>query len=284
MKRLVVRVGEHQYDALIGAGLLAEIDRFVRQLLPNERCAVITDENVGSRYGDIVLESLRRAGCVATLLTVPFGEGTKSFAQAGALCEKLSAAGLDRSSFLVSLGGGVIGDLVGFVASIFLRGIPYVSIPTTLLAQIDSSDQQEAGVNAAAGEKSHRHVTSSGAGPSPIPTLCARCPNASGMKVSPKRSSTESCAMQNFSNRSGRVDRWKTRRSSSRETSRSRRRSWRKMSASEKDVRALLNFGHTHRACDRAGRRLPAIFCTVKRSAWEWSRRRGFRFGAPAYR
>ena len=148
----MVRVGEHRYEALIGSGLLAEIGRLVRQLLPNERCAVITDENVRRSMVHIVLESLRRAGCAATLLTVPSGEGTKSFAQAGALCEQLSAAGLDRWSFLVSLGGGVVGDLTGFVASIFLRGIPYVSLPTTLLAQVDSCIGGKTGVNSAAGK------------------------------------------------------------------------------------------------------------------------------------
>ena len=80
------------------------------------------------------------------------GEGAKSIAQAGALCEQLSVAGLDRSSFLVSLGGGVIGDLTGFVASIFLRGIPYVTAPTTLLAQVDGCIGGKTGVNSSAGK------------------------------------------------------------------------------------------------------------------------------------
>ncbi len=99
-----------------------------------------------------MLESLRQSGFEAELLTVPAGEETKSMAQAAALCEKLSAIGLDRSSFLVSLGGGVVGDLAGFVAAIYLRGIPYVSIPTTLLAQIDSCIGGKTGVNSSAGK------------------------------------------------------------------------------------------------------------------------------------
>ena len=100
----------------------------------------------------MVCESLRQASFRPELIAIAAGEGSKSIAQAGALCEQLSAAGLDRSSFLVSLGGGVVGDLAGFVASIFLRGIPYVSVPTTLLAQVDSSIGGKTGVNSGAGK------------------------------------------------------------------------------------------------------------------------------------
>jgi 3-dehydroquinate synthetase len=95
---------------------------------------------------------LRDAGFRPELITIAAGEGAKSIAQASALCDQLSAAGLDRSSFLVSLGGGVLGDLTGFVASIYMRGIPYVSLPTTLLAQVDGCIGGKTGVNSSAGK------------------------------------------------------------------------------------------------------------------------------------
>ena len=117
-----------------------------------QRCALLADEQVAPLFADVVLESLRGSSFHAELIVIPAGEETKSMAQAAALCEKLGALGLDRSSFLVSLGGGVVGDLAGFVASIYFRGIPYVSIPTTLLAQIDSCIGGKTGVNSSAGK------------------------------------------------------------------------------------------------------------------------------------
>ncbi|HEY3661692.1 MAG TPA: 3-dehydroquinate synthase, partial [Chthoniobacterales bacterium] len=117
-----------------------------------ERCAVVTDANVARLFAETVCASLREAGFHPELITIAAGEGSKSLVQAGALCEQLGAAGLDRSSFLVALGGGVVGDLAGFVASIYLRGIPYVSLPTTLLAQVDSCIGGKTGVNSPAGK------------------------------------------------------------------------------------------------------------------------------------
>ena len=152
VRTVEVRAGQHSYEVLIGAGLLEDIGSFVRRKLHGQRCAILADEHVVPLFGNVVLESLREAGFNAELLAIPAGEEAKSMAQAAALCEKLSALGLDRSSFLVSLGGGVVGDLVGFVASIYFRGIPYVSIPTTLLAQIDSCIGGKTGVNSSAGK------------------------------------------------------------------------------------------------------------------------------------
>jgi 3-dehydroquinate synthase len=148
-----VRVaGGQRYEALIGPSLLEKAGALCRQLLRGPRCAVIADETVAPLFAQPVLQSLTNAGFAAELLTVPAGETSKTMAQANALCERLSAAGLDRSSFLVSLGGGVVGDLAGFVASIFLRGVPFVSLPTTLLAQIDSCIGGKTGVNSATGK------------------------------------------------------------------------------------------------------------------------------------
>jgi 3-dehydroquinate synthase len=113
---------------------------------------LITEANIPRPFVETVGASLQAAGFVVQLCSISGGETAKSMAQANTLCEQMSAAGLDRTSFVVSLGGGVIGDLAGFVAAIFLRGIPYVSIPTTLLAQVDSCVGGKAGVNSKAGK------------------------------------------------------------------------------------------------------------------------------------
>jgi 3-dehydroquinate synthase len=152
VRSVEVRAGEQRYEVLIGSGLLADIGSLVRRHFRSDRCAVVTDANVAPLFGETLCESLRMADLRPELIAIAPGEGSKSIAQAGALCDQLSAAGLDRTSFLVSLGGGVIGDLAGFVASIYLRGIPYVSVPTTLLAQIDSCIGGKTGVNANAGK------------------------------------------------------------------------------------------------------------------------------------
>ncbi len=152
MKTIEVLAGQHRYEALIGAGLLAEIGSFVRRRFPGDRCAVISDTNVAPLLGAKVCDHLQNAGFRPQLIAIAAGEGAKSIAQVGALCDQLSAAGLDRSSFLVSLGGGVVSDLTGFVASIYMRGIPYVSVPTTLLAQADSCIGGKTGVNSGGGK------------------------------------------------------------------------------------------------------------------------------------
>ena len=152
MKSLEIQAGEDRYRVLIGPGLLQQAGALVRPVLAGERCALIVDEKVAPLFAETLGKTLRAAGFLVHLYSVSGGEAAKSMAQAGALCEQMSAAGLDRSSFVVSLGGGVIGDLAGFVAAIFLRGIPYVSIPTTLLAQVDSCIGGKTGVNSAVGK------------------------------------------------------------------------------------------------------------------------------------
>jgi 3-dehydroquinate synthase len=152
VKSVEVRAEQHRYEALIGSGLLAEIGLLVRRHFPGDGCAVVSDANVAPLLGAKVCDSLRGAGFRPQLIAIAAGEGAKSMAQVGALCDQLGAAGLDRSSFLVSLGGGVLGDLVGFVASIYMRGVPYVAVPTTLLAQVDSCIGGKTGVNSSAGK------------------------------------------------------------------------------------------------------------------------------------
>ena len=137
---------------LVGPGLLARTGELARDGGLHGTCAVITDENVGPLHAAAVLKSLEAAGSKAVLLTVPAGEQSKCLATAEDVCDRMIEAGLDRGSFVVALGGGVIGDLAGFVAAIYQRGIPLVQIPTTIVAQVDSSIGGKTGVNARAGK------------------------------------------------------------------------------------------------------------------------------------
>ena len=137
---------------LVGPDLLARTGELARDSGLGGTCAVITDENVGPLHGAAVQNSLEAAGIRAVLLTVPAGEPSKCLATAEGLCDRMIAAGLDRGSFVVALGGGVVGDLAGFVAAIYQRGIPLVQIPTTIVAQVDSSIGGKTGVNARAGK------------------------------------------------------------------------------------------------------------------------------------
>ena len=113
---------------------------------------IISDSNVAPFFADRVKKSLTSSGFRATLITIPAGEKSKTLEQAGRVCDRMIAAGLDRRSFVVGLGGGVIGDISGFVAAIYHRGIPHVQIPTTLLAMVDSSIGGKTGVDTHAGK------------------------------------------------------------------------------------------------------------------------------------
>jgi 3-dehydroquinate synthase len=141
-----------KYDVLVGSKLLDEIGNHIATRLKLSRCAVISDEKVASLHADRVLRNLALSKFAAVTITIPPGEKSKSLEQVGAICAQMTAAGLDRSSFVVALGGGVVGDLAGFVAAIYYRGIPYVQVPTTLLAQVDSSIGGKTAVNTAAGK------------------------------------------------------------------------------------------------------------------------------------
>ena len=142
-----VRADPRRYDVLIEAGLLASAGAFVKKRLHGPCCALISDSNIAPLFADRVKQSLLSVGFQPTPVTIPAGEQSKTLAQADAICDQMIAAGLDRQSFMIGLGGGVIGDISGFVAAIFLRGIPHVQIPTTLLAMVDSSIGGKTGVN-----------------------------------------------------------------------------------------------------------------------------------------
>jgi len=119
----------------------------VKKRLHGPCCALISDSNIAPLFGDRVKQSLLSVGFQPTPVTIPAGEQSKTLAQADAICDQMIAAGLDRQSFMIGLGGGVVSDISGFVAAIFLRGIPHVQIPTTLLAMVDSSIGGKTGVN-----------------------------------------------------------------------------------------------------------------------------------------
>jgi 3-dehydroquinate synthase len=142
-----IRGGVQRYAVLIEAGLLDQVGEYVRKYLPRERCAIISDSNVVPLFIARLKKSLASAGFRPMLITIPAGEKSKTLEQAGAICDQMVAAGLDRKSFIVGLGGGVIGDISGFVAAIYHRGIPHVQIPTTLVAMVDSSIGGKTGVN-----------------------------------------------------------------------------------------------------------------------------------------
>jgi len=137
---------------LIGKQLLPQTGKRCRALGLFGRCAVISDTNVAALSSDRVKQSLAAADFQSTLITIPAGEKSKTLEQAGAICDQMIASGLDRQSFIVGLGGGVVGDISGFVAAIYHRGIPHVQVPTTLLAMVDSSIGGKTGVNTAAGK------------------------------------------------------------------------------------------------------------------------------------
>jgi 3-dehydroquinate synthase len=140
------------YPALVGSGLIASTGEEVAKRLRCPRCAIISDTNIAPLLADRVKQSLGSSGFRSTLITISAGEKSKTLEQAGAICNQMIDAGLDRQSFIVGLGGGVVGDISGFVAAIFHRGIPHVQIPTTLLAMVDSSIGGKTGVNTAAGK------------------------------------------------------------------------------------------------------------------------------------
>ncbi|MGH7351059.1 MAG: 3-dehydroquinate synthase [Candidatus Methylomirabilales bacterium] len=147
MERVTVNLGDRSYPIYIGAHVLPEVGSLVRPCDLSGRGALITNPVVGQLYGQQVLSSFEERGIALTLLEVPDGEEFKSLTIAAALYEKLLPCGLDRRSPIVALGGGVIGDLAGYVAATFMRGLPLIQIPTSLLAQVDSSVGGKVGLN-----------------------------------------------------------------------------------------------------------------------------------------
>jgi 3-dehydroquinate synthase len=151
--RIPVLLKASPYEVIVGHDILARTGEFLQPLLPSaSKCAVVTDSNVGPLYADIVRTALETAGFKTSVITVPAGETSKALPEAEKICDAMVDAGLDRGDFVVALGGGVVGDLAGFAAAIYYRGIPHIQIPTSVVAQVDSAIGGKTGVNSRAGK------------------------------------------------------------------------------------------------------------------------------------
>lgn len=149
---LNVKLGARSYPIHIGNKLLSHAGELIKETFAPNRCFIISDENVSRHYMDEVATSLQNAGISGAFIELPAGESTKSFTQLESLLTTLLSYKPDRKTALIALGGGVIGDLTGFAASILLRGVPFVQIPTSLLAQVDSSVGGKTGINSEHGK------------------------------------------------------------------------------------------------------------------------------------
>jgi len=144
---VTVDLSTRSYDILIAAGLLARVGALCRERGLGRTCLLVTDSNVDALHGEVCRGSLREAGIAVSTVAVPAGEESKSVGELGRIYDAGIAGGLDRSSFLVALGGGVVGDLAGYAAATYLRGIDFVQVPTSLVAAVDSAVGGKTGIN-----------------------------------------------------------------------------------------------------------------------------------------
>ena len=147
MSVLNVNLAENSYDIVIERGALASLGERCRAVGLKGVAAVITNPTVAALYGSCVIQSLETSGYVVAQIEMPDGEEFKNSSTLNRIYDQLLAAGVDRSSFVVALGGGVVGDVAGYAAATWLRGIPFVQVPTTLLAQVDSSVGGKTGID-----------------------------------------------------------------------------------------------------------------------------------------
>ena len=151
-RRLPVRTGAASYDVVVGEGLLARAGALLAPVLPQRRAVVVSDTTVAALHAPALMQGLAQTGFEATLLSVAPGEASKSLATFGDLVDRLLDTGAERRTAVLALGGGVVGDLAGFAAATALRGLPFVQLPTTLLAQVDSGVGGKTGINTARGK------------------------------------------------------------------------------------------------------------------------------------
>ena len=147
-----VQLGERSYDILIGAGLIQGAGKEIAARRPGVRAAIVTDQNVAARHAQALEKSLNEAGIQSTTIAIAPGERSKSFEVLQDVVDGVLAARLERGDVVIALGGGVVGDLSGFVAGIVRRGMKFVQMPTSLLAQVDSSVGGKTGINTARGK------------------------------------------------------------------------------------------------------------------------------------
>ncbi len=142
-----VELASRSYDIIIGEGLLAHAGDYLAAVLTRPRVVIVTDKNVAGLHLAPLRASLDRAGIANDAIIVPPGEGSKNFSQLEALLDQLLALRVERRDTIVALGGGVVGDLTGFAAAILRRGVDFIQLPTTLLAQVDSSVGGKTGID-----------------------------------------------------------------------------------------------------------------------------------------
>jgi 3-dehydroquinate synthase len=147
-----VSLGERSYDITIGEGVLARAGDIIAPYLKRPMTAIVTDQNVAAAHLATLERALAAKGIRSTAIVMPPGESTKSFRHLADLCDRLLGAGIERRDRIIAFGGGVIGDLAGFAAAILRRGVDFIQIPTTLLAQVDSSVGGKTGINSSHGK------------------------------------------------------------------------------------------------------------------------------------
>lgn len=152
MNRVAVELGERSYEVRIGRGLIGQAGAEIAPILRRKRVTVVTDETVAGLHLSALTDALDREGIASTALALPAGEGTKNWDNLARCTEWLLEQKVERKDVVLALGGGVIGDLVGFSAAILRRGVRFVQLPTTLLAQVDSSVGGKTGINSAQGK------------------------------------------------------------------------------------------------------------------------------------
>ncbi|MDQ2705297.1 MAG: 3-dehydroquinate synthase [Pseudomonadota bacterium] len=152
IETVVVRLGDRTYDILIGAGLVARAGEEISRRLPGVRAAIVTDANVAAAHLAPLVANLGTTGIASTAIELPPGEKTKSFDALQEVVDGILAARLERGDVVIALGGGVIGDLAGFASGIVRRGMRFVQMPTSLLAQVDSSVGGKTGINSGHGK------------------------------------------------------------------------------------------------------------------------------------
>jgi len=144
---LTINLGDRSYPIIIGEGALCKLPEVLTSLQAKGTVGLVTDTNVGPLHGDKVVTQIREKGLNVKVCVLPAGEPYKRLAVIEGLCEDFLLAGLDRSSVILALGGGVVGDVAGFAAAVYMRGIRFIQIPTTIVAQVDSSVGGKTGVN-----------------------------------------------------------------------------------------------------------------------------------------
>ena len=152
MTRVTVGLGNRSYDVLIEAGAMMRAGALIAPFTKTQRIIVVTDANVASLHLAAMIHSAESAGLATETIVIPPGEGSKSWAQLEALCDRLLTLEIERNEAIVALGGGVIGDLTGFAAAIVKRGCTVIQVPTTLLSQVDSSVGGKTAINTRAGK------------------------------------------------------------------------------------------------------------------------------------